>query len=147
MDLREQGPDGPINGLVQLPGDVPKIAEAVQREHARLAVFDPVVAFIGAEHSAHNEQDVRAALAPLKTVAEEADCAVVLIMHPNKADGSDPLRRIANSGAFTALARSVLLLDPTRRMRTATGGCWRSSRATRLAPAAAADWRCAFAKR
>lgn len=33
-------------------------------------------------------------------------------MHLNKGDGADPLRRIGNSGAFTALARSVLLLGP-----------------------------------
>jgi putative DNA primase/helicase len=112
MDLREQGPDGPINSLIQLPGDVPKIAEAVRRENARLAIFDPVVAFLDGEHSAHSEQQVRAALTPLKTMAEETKSAVVLIMHPNKADGSDPLRRIANSTAFTALARSVLLLGP-----------------------------------
>jgi putative DNA primase/helicase len=112
MDMREQGPDGPVGGLIQLPRDALEVERAVQRVGARLVVFDPVVAFLDADHSAHREQDVRAALAPLKAMAERQDCAVVAVMHPNKADGNDPLRRIANSGAFTALARSVLLLGP-----------------------------------
>lgn len=115
VDLREEGADGlPAAGLVQLPRDAAMVEEAVLATGAKLVVLDPVVAFLDADHSAYREQDVRAALAPLKALAEDAGCAVVVVMHLNKADGADPLRRIGNSGAFTALARSVLLLgrDP-----------------------------------
>lgn len=115
IDLRETGPDGlPVPGLIQLPRDAPDIETAVRESDARLVVLDPVVAFLAADHSAYREQEVRAALAPLKHLAEETGCAVVVVMHLNKSEGSEPLRRIANSGAFTALARSVLLLgeDP-----------------------------------
>lgn len=115
IDLREEGPDGrPVPGLIQLPRDAPEIETAVRESGARLVVLDPVVAFLDADHSAYREQEVRAALAPLKRLAEETGCAVVVVMHLNKAEGSEPLRRIANSGAFTALARSVLVLgtDP-----------------------------------
>jgi putative DNA primase/helicase len=115
IDLRTETAEGQqVAGLVELPGDVDGIANAVRETGARLVILDPVVAFLDGEHSAYSEQEVRKALAPLKTLAEETGCAVLVVMHLNKRDGSDPLRRIANSGAFTALARSVLLLgvDP-----------------------------------
>ena len=113
LDLRETTPEGEhVAGLIQLPRDAADIAGAVRETGARLVVLDPVVAFLDPDHSAYSEQEVRAALAPLKTLAEAEGCAVLVVMHLNKRDGSDPLRRIANSGAFTALARSVLLLGP-----------------------------------
>ena len=99
-------------GIVQLPGDAAQIHQAVNELGAKLVVLDPVAAFLDAAHSAYREQEVRAALAPLKYMAEQTGCAVVVVMHLNKGEGSDPLRRIANSGAFTALARSVLLFGP-----------------------------------
>lgn len=101
-------------GIVQLPGDGAEIEEAVRSTGARLVVLDPIAAFLQADHSAYREQDVRAALGPLKTLAEQTGAAVVCIAHVNKSEGSDPLRRIANSGAFTQVARSVLVFgrDP-----------------------------------
>jgi putative DNA primase/helicase len=115
LDLRERLPSGEaVATLVRLPHDVPEIAAKVRETGARLVVLDPVVAYLAAERSAYSEQDVREALAPLKAMAEETGCAVLVVMHLNKGEGADPLRRIGNSGAFTALARSVLLLgsDP-----------------------------------
>jgi len=115
LDLRETLPSGEaVEALVQLPQDVAAIAAKVRETGAQLVVLDPVVAYLDAERSAYREQDVREALAPLKAMAEETGCAVLAVMHLNKAEGADPLRRIGNSGAFTALARSVLLLgsDP-----------------------------------
>lgn len=85
---------------------------AVAENGARLVILDPVAAFLDGDHSAYREQEVRAALARVKLMAEDTGAAVVLVMHLNKADGADPLRRIGNSGAFTALARSVLLFGP-----------------------------------
>lgn len=115
LDVREFTEHGVcMPGIVQLPGDAYAIHERVKALNARLVVLDPVAAFLDANYSAYREQEVRAALAPLKILAEETGAAVVLVMHLNKGDGSDPLRRIGNSGAFTALARSVLVFgsDP-----------------------------------
>ena len=113
VDVREIDAHGAaVPTIVQLPGDVAQLHDHVVRLDARLVVLDPVAALLDGDYSAYREQDVRAALAPLKLMAEETGCAVVLVMHVNKAEGSDPLRRIGNSGAFTALARSVLLLGP-----------------------------------
>jgi AAA domain len=82
---------------------------------AKLVVLDPVVAYLSPDKSAYREQHVREALGPVRTTAQATGAAVVVVMHPNKAEGSDPLRRIGNSAAFTALARSVLIFgrDPS----------------------------------
>lgn len=113
VDAREVTDNGlVVPGIVQLPQDAYAIGAKVHEFGARLVIFDPVPAFLDGGHSAYREQEVRAALAPLKQVAEDYSCAPVLVMHLNKGDGADPLRRIANSGAFTALARSVLLFGP-----------------------------------
>lgn len=112
IDLRENGPDGlPVDGLVQLPRDAVEIEAAVVETGARLVVLDPVVAFLDADHSAYREQDVRAALAPLKRLAEETGCAVVVVMHLNKGDGARPappdrqLGGVHGARAVGALAR------------------------------------------
>jgi hypothetical protein len=55
---------------------------------------------------------VRRALSPLVETARVTDSAFVAIMHPNKGSSTNALARIADSGAFTALARSVLLMGP-----------------------------------
>lgn len=115
VDARECTDNGLIvPSVVQLPGDAYSIGAYVKTLDAKLVIVDPVAAFLDGDHSAYREQEVRGALAPLKQVAEDYRCAVVLVMHLNKGEGADPLRRIANSGAFTALARSVLVFgaDP-----------------------------------
>src|SRR5688572_32304314 len=53
-----------------------------------------------------SEQDVRAALAPLKGMAERTGAAVVAVMHLNKSEGTDPLRRIAKDRKSTRLNSS-----------------------------------------
>jgi len=54
---------------------------------------------------------VRRALAPLYRLARERGCAIVTLIHLNKAQGLAPLARLSGSGAFGNAARSVLLLD------------------------------------
>lgn len=112
LDVRERHDEHeePVPGVVSLPGDAAAIADAVAERGAKLVVVDPVSAFLDRNHSAYSNQEVRLALAPLATLARDLDCAVLAITHLNKQAGSDPLVRIADSGAFTALARSVLLL-------------------------------------
>lgn len=115
LDLTEIDADGQlIPGTISLPDDVPAIAEQVKAHESRLIVVDPITGYLDAKHSAYSNQEVRRALAPLAELARTHDCAVVAVMHLNKSNSTDPLARIADSGAFTALARSVLLFgaDP-----------------------------------
>lgn len=113
IDMRDHDEDGrPIPSGVSLPGDAGHIRQAVENTGARLIVLDPVTGLLDDNHSSWNGQQVRRALAPLADLAREHACAVVCVMHPNKASGTNALARIADSGAFTQLARSVLFQGP-----------------------------------
>jgi hypothetical protein len=115
LDLTHTDEVGTIlPGTIALPNDVPLIAEHVRSMGARLIVVDPITGYLDGKHSAYSNQEVRRALGPLAQLARDEHCAVVCVMHLNKSTSTDPLARIADSGAFTALARSVLLFgsDP-----------------------------------
>jgi hypothetical protein len=107
---RIQSDDGLEDGIT-IPDDVDTLAELVATSKATLLVVDPLVAHIPMEIDSHKDQSVRRALAPLYRLADEQRCAVVAVMHLNKAQGLAPLARLSGSGAFGNLARSVLLLD------------------------------------
>jgi hypothetical protein len=94
--------------LVSLPGDVERIGELASRTRARLLVVDPLSASLGAGVDGHRDQDIRRALAPLVQLAEDADLAVIVVAHWNKAQSGDALSRVLGSRGLTAAVRSVL---------------------------------------
>jgi hypothetical protein len=96
--------------LVALPRDVEKVEQLVRSVETRLLVIDPIVAGIALELDTHKDQHVRIVLARLAELAEEADCAVALVGHLNKAPSTDAYIRVANSVAFWNAARSVVLV-------------------------------------
>lgn len=79
---------------------------------ARLIVLDPLAAFISADADSYKDAHVRRILAQLDGMARTTGAAIVYIMHLTKGTGSNPLQRIQGSVAFTAAARSVLLMTP-----------------------------------
>lgn len=92
-----------------LPRDLDALAERMRG--IDLLVIDPLSAHLGDDVNAWSDQSVRAqVLAPLAMHARAADCAVAMLMHLNKSQGSDPLSRITGSGGFGAAARFALLL-------------------------------------
>jgi hypothetical protein len=105
-----QSDDGLEDGIA-IPDDLDAVAVNMQRVGAKLLIVDPLVAHLPNEIDSHKDQSVRRALAPLYRLAQELDCAVVVCIHLNKAQGMQPLQRLSGSGAFGAAARSVLLLD------------------------------------
>jgi hypothetical protein len=94
--------------LVSLPDDLERIAELAHETGARLLVVDPLSAALAGDVNSHRDQDVRRALAPLAQLAEDADLAVLLLAHFNKAPGGDSLSRVLGSRGITAAVRSVL---------------------------------------
>jgi hypothetical protein len=108
--LKIRTEDGVEDGL-SIPDDLPELERIVAESSARLVVVDPLVAHLPSEIDAHKDQHVRRALAPLYRLAETHRCAVVALLHLNKANGLSPLARISGSGGFGNAARSVLLLD------------------------------------
>jgi len=79
---------------------------------AQLLIFDPLSAFLDAATDSYKDQHVRRVLAALDAIAQETGCAIVYVMHLTKGAGANPMQRIAGSVAFTAAARSVMLLSP-----------------------------------
>lgn len=96
-------------GLVSLPEDVERIARLVSQYGARLLIVDPFSASLGAGTDSHRDQDMRRAIAPLAQLAEDAELAVLLLAHFNKAQGGDSLSRVLGSRGLTAAVRSVLV--------------------------------------
>jgi hypothetical protein len=102
--------DGIEDGLT-IPDDMDELHRLVGELQARLVIVDPLVAHLPGHIDSHKDQSVRRALAPLYWLAETQSCAVVALLHLNKAQGLAPLARLSGSGAFGNAARSVLLLD------------------------------------
>jgi AAA domain-containing protein len=102
--------EGIEDGLA-IPDDMEELERLVAEVEARLVIVDPLVAHLPMHIDSHKDQSVRRALAPLYRLAESQNCAVLALLHLNKATGLAPLMRLGGSGAFGNAARSVLLLD------------------------------------
>jgi len=73
-----------------------------------LVIVDPIVNAVSGD--SHRNTETRRALAPLVTLAQRINCAVVGISHFTKGTaGRDPVERVTGSLAFGALARVVMV--------------------------------------
>ena len=72
-----------------------------------IVLIDPISAYLGiGKVDSYRDTDVRAALGPLKDLAEEMRVAVITVMHFNKkVDITNALLRVSNSMAFVGLPR------------------------------------------
>jgi hypothetical protein len=88
------------------------IRNEVERVDAALLYLDALDDLL-ADTNAYNAREVRAALHPLRTLADEAQVAVVGSKHPNKS-GTTFRELLSGSPQYVAAARSSLLLtqDP-----------------------------------
>ena len=96
--------------LSDLTLDDEKIRQAVEAFKAKLLVIDPFQAYL-TDTDMFNASKVRKVLRRLGMWASAYDCAVVLIGHLNKKQGSKELYRGLGSIDLIASARSVLQLD------------------------------------
>jgi RecA-family ATPase len=101
-----QTDDGLEDGIT-IPDDIDTLEELVGETSANLLIVDPLVAHLPGAIDSHEDQSVRRALAPLYRLAEARGCAVVALMHLNKAQGLTPLARLGGSSAFGNFARSA----------------------------------------
>jgi len=100
-----------FEGSISLPDDVAALEARALEMGAKFVVIDPLVAHLPADVSAHKDQDVRRAMAPLARMAERTGAAVVGVIHLNKGTGG-VFDRVSGSKGFTAAARNVLLTAP-----------------------------------
>ncbi len=91
-----------------LPDDLPKLTASIERSAASLLILDPLNAFLSGSVDGHRDQQVRRALAPLARLAEQHHLAVLVVVHLNKAPGTDALYRVGGSIGLVGGARSLL---------------------------------------
>ena len=76
-----------------IPGHVPILEAVVPRTNAALVIVDPLMPYLHRRHNANSDQDVRRALAALKTRGERTGAAIVVVRHLNKSLSANPLYR------------------------------------------------------
>lgn len=76
-----------------------RIAEAIERYHAKLLILDPMSSYIGENCSMNNANETRAEFNHLIAVAKNTGCAIVIIAHMNKMRDTNPLYRTNGSKA------------------------------------------------
>jgi hypothetical protein len=103
-----------FEGDLILPGDLEVLEGVIRELEIALVILDPFVAHLGADVNSHKDQDVRRALGPLAHVADRTGCAIVAVVHLNKAVSLDLFTKVSGSVGISAAARSILVVarDP-----------------------------------
>lgn len=98
-----------------LPDDSAALADRAREVGAEMMWIDPLGAFLAGSIDSHRDAAVRRALAPVARIAAELNLAAGAIVHLNKGDSTDTLKRLSGSGAFGGAPRSVMLFgtDPS----------------------------------
>lgn len=87
----------------------PEIEQAVKQIHAKMIIFDPFQAFLGANINMDKSNQTRPELAKLFEMADRNDCAVVIIAHTGKGSGlSSAVNRSLGSVDIPAAMRSII---------------------------------------
>ena len=105
---------GANSRLLSLPKDLDRLWEMVHLTRSRLVVIDPLMAALGTEINADNDQQTRTVLNELVQIASARKTAIMLVRHLNKQAGSKAIYRGGGSIGIAAAARSVLLLARNR---------------------------------
>lgn len=95
---------------ISLPADNRDLERLVRDAGAALIVLDPLMSRIDAHLDTHRDAEVRQALEPVLSIAERTEAVLLGLIHLNKGMHGDPLTAVMGSRAFTAVARSVLMV-------------------------------------
>lgn len=93
---------------VLLPRDIDALAAVVVEKEVVLVLLDPLMSRIAGKLDTHKDADVRQALEPLASLADNTGAAVLGIIHVNKGTSKDPLNIVMGSRAFTSVPRAAL---------------------------------------
>ncbi|MGW3179927.1 AAA family ATPase [Kitasatospora sp. NPDC001119] len=100
--------DGRASARLTLPVDTGRLGEAAEAHGVALLVADPLLSMIDSSVNDYRAAEVREALEPLVAAAERHGFTIIGLAHFTKAGGSDVLSRVAGSGAFGQLIRSLI---------------------------------------
>jgi hypothetical protein len=101
-------------GLPHFPSDIQRLDQELGASGSKLAIIDPIMAFLDPTVMANTDANVRRALGPLAKVAEKHRCVILLVRHLNKENAPNALYRGGGSIAFIAACRLAWLVghDP-----------------------------------
>jgi hypothetical protein len=105
VDVRD---DEEMHARLTLPKDISLMGKAAEAYSVGLLVADPLLSMIDASINDYRAAEVRSALEPLVAAADRHCFTILGLAHFTKAGGSDPLSRIAGSGAFGQLIRCLI---------------------------------------
>lgn len=87
-----------------------RILEAIKITNARLLVLDPLSSYIGDGVNMNLANECRVKFNNLIQVAKETNCAIVIIGHLNKAQGTKAINRTNGSMDIVGAVRSALII-------------------------------------
>ncbi len=100
--------DGEPHARLTLPVDTSLLGKTAEEYSVALLVADPLLSMIDKSLSDYRAAEVRQALEPLVAAADRHHFTILGLAHFTKSGGADPLSRIAGSGAFGQLIRSMI---------------------------------------
>jgi hypothetical protein len=95
--------------LLSFPSELEELRGALNDLKPKLVVIDPIVAFLDRSILWSSDQSIRRVLYPLAALADQHDCATLLVRHLNKTRGFRSLYRGGGSIGFAGACRSVWL--------------------------------------
>lgn len=97
-------------GKLSMPVDNRALVDAAHEVKAAMLMCDPIISIIDEKINTFKAQELRSALEPLKRAAEEAEMALVGLVHFNKTKDTDVLSMISGSRAWAEVARAVVAI-------------------------------------
>jgi hypothetical protein len=101
-------------GKLSMPVDNRALIDAAHEVKAAMLMCDPIISIIDDKINTFKAQELRGALEPLKRAAEEAEIALVGLVHFNKTKDTDVLSMISGSRAWAEVARAVVAIAVDR---------------------------------
>jgi 5S rRNA maturation endonuclease (ribonuclease M5) len=100
--------DERLHARLSLPVDTSLIGKAAQEYNVALLIADPLLSMIDSTINDYRATEIRAALEPLVETADRYGFSVLGLAHFTKTGGTDPVSRVAGSGAFGQLIRALI---------------------------------------
>ena len=100
--------DERLHARLALPIDTSLLGKAAEEYSVALLVADPLLSMIDSSINDYRATEIRSALEPLVAAADRYNFSVLGLAHFTKAGGTDPLSRVAGSGAFGQLIRALI---------------------------------------
>lgn len=107
--------DDALSATLTLPRDTSLLGQSAEEHDVALFIADPLLSMVDDTINDYRAREVRTALEPLISAAERHSFTVLGIAHFTKAGGADPLHRLAGSGAFGQMIRSLIAFSEVER--------------------------------